>query len=295
MKLNERISLLVQLAGPMAMDPTYLHQLITALTQDEDSLGAEDFAKKLTPSKEQKIAQAPGGVALIPLHGVILQRAETWLESWGITSADRVGSQVAQAAADDSIKAIILHIESPGGSIYGLHEFAARINDAKTRKPVIAIADSYAASAAYWVGSQATELVVAPGGDVGSIGVYSMHQDISVYMEQMGVKNTLISAGEFKVEGNPFEPLTDEARKQIQERVDSAYKDFVSAVAEGRGVSTSKVLTDFGKGRLVEASAAIKSGMVDRVATLSETVSRFLAPGQDLSTKRARLALDQIP
>ncbi|MCC7371633.1 MAG: S49 family peptidase, partial [Chloroflexi bacterium] len=131
------------------------------------------------------------------------------------------------------------------------------------------------ASAAYWIASSADEIVVTPSGEVGSIGVFTAHEDISAALEAEGVTVTLISAGKYKTEGNPFEPLSEEARGAIQARVDDYYSMFVRAVARGRGVKPADVRGGFGQGRVVGADEAVRLGMADRVGTMAQTVERL--------------------
>jgi signal peptide peptidase SppA len=131
------------------------------------------------------------------------------------------------------------------------------------------------ASAAYWLASQADEIVSIPSGNVGSIGVFSAHQDLSAALEKEGIKVTLIKAGKFKVEGNPFEPLSDEARAQIQTRVDDAYSQFTKDVARGRGVKPSDVRGGYGEGRALPAKEAKAVGLIDRIATMDEVLGKL--------------------
>jgi signal peptide peptidase SppA len=202
---------------------------------------------------------------------------------------EKVGRAIDKAAADSGTKAIILHVDSPGGSVAGTAELAAKVRAARDRKPVIAQVDSQAASAAYWVASQATEVVSTPGGSVGSIGVVALHEDISAMLEAEGVRPTLISAGKYKVEGHPFAPLEDEAREHFQSVVDDSYRDFVGAVASGRGVTTKVVESKYGQGRVLFAQRALTAGMVDRIATFDQTLARFRAPQPSIQ-RRARAA-----
>jgi signal peptide peptidase SppA len=175
--------------------------------------------------------------------------------------------------ADDTVAQVLLDIDSPGGSVYGVQELAAEI--AGARKPVVAVANSLAASAAYWIGSAASEFHITPGGEVGSIGVWSAHQDISQALAEAGVKVTLISAGEFKVEGNPYEPLTADALAFMQSRIDDYYAAFTKGVAKGRKVGIDAVRSDMGKGRCFGADQALSARMVDSVSTFDEVVSRM--------------------
>jgi signal peptide peptidase SppA len=163
--------------------------------------------------------------------------------------------------------------------VFGVQELYDVIVSARAEKRVVACVNSLAASAAYWLACAANEMVVTPGGQVGSVGVYMMHADVSKKMEMEGVKTTFVQAGAFKTEGNPFEPLSAEARAAIQEQVDAYYGMFVKAVAGGRGVAQSAVRDGFGQGRMVMAAEAVKMGMADRVATLDATLGRLLMKG----------------
>jgi len=147
-----------------------------------------------------------------------------------------------------------------------------------------------AASAAYWIASQADEIVITPSGRAGSIGVYTAHDDVSAALEKAGIVRTYISAGEYKVEGNEAEALGKDAKAFIQARVDESYKSFVDDVALGRGVSAETVLADFGKGRMFGAVEAKKRGMVDTIATLSETLARFGADTTPAAIRKIKSA-----
>jgi signal peptide peptidase SppA len=181
--------------------------------------------------------------------------------------------------------------------VTGVDELSKMIYDARGSKPIVAVANHLMASAAYWIGTAADELVVTPSGEVGSIGVFAAHQDVSAAMEKEGVKTTLISAGKYKTEGNPFEPLTDEAHASIQARVDDYYSMFTKAVARNRGVNVADVRGGFGEGRVVGAQQAVSLGMADRVATLDDVISgltrrqrqgRSVAAEIDYRQRRAR-------
>src|SRR6202043_3845971 len=128
----------------------------------------------------------------------------------------RLASTIRQAAADPSIAAIVLDVDSPGGQGYGIEELGNAIYEARAAKPIAAVANSLAASAAYWAASQATEFYAAPGAEVGSIGVYTMHVDYSEALKKEGISVSYISAGRYKVEGNPYAPLDDAARAAVQ-------------------------------------------------------------------------------
>jgi signal peptide peptidase SppA len=249
----------------------------------KDIVGRHVAGEKLDSEEVQTVihgAQRPadrkaGSVAVLPLFGVIFPRANMMTDVSGATSAERFGAQFSELVNDPNISAIVLDVNSPGGQVAGIAELSRQIDEARGRKPIVAVANHLMASAAYWIGTAANEVVITPSAEVGAIGVFSVHEDISAALDQKGIKVSLISEGKYKVEGNQYEPLTSEARAAIQQRVKVAYDAFVKSVARNRGKSTADVLEGFGEGRLVDAQKAIQLGMADRIATLDETVLRI--------------------
>ena len=195
-----------------------------------------------------------------------------------------------QALADESVSQILIDIDSPGGSVYGVAELADEIVAARAQKPIVAIANSLAASAAYWIGCSASEFYVTPGGEVGSIGVWQAHFDYSQALAAEGVTPTLISAGTYKVEGNPYAPLDPEAQAFMQSRVDDYFLTFSKAVAKGRGVPIAQVRNGMGQGRVLGADAALEQNLVDGIVTLDEAIRKMLANvGNKTNKKNSRL------
>ena len=215
-------------------------------------------------------------VGVIPIRGTISQHAQGDLSSmlFGGTSTEGVSAALRSFVEDDAIGKIVLDIHSPGGSTYGVAELAAEIRAARGKKPIVAVANSQAGSAAYWLGASADQFYASPGALVGSIGVYALHMDVSEAAAKEGVKPTYVSAGDYKVEGNQFEPLSDEARAHAQSMVDDAYGQFVADVAKGRGVSEATVRNGYGKGRMYTAKQAKAAGMIDGIMTLAQAIAR---------------------
>lgn len=229
-----------------------------------------------------------GSVAVVPIRGVIAHRMSAMESSSGGTSAEGVAAMLRQVMADASVGTVVLDVDSPGGTVTGMTELAAEIYDMRGRgtKKIIAQVNGMAASAAYWLASQADEIVSIPSGLAGSIGVFTAHEDLSKALANEGIDVTLISAGKYKVEGNPFEPLSEEAKAVIQARVDDAYATFVKDVARGRGASQAAVREGYGQGRALGAKDALKAGLIDRIGTMDGTVSMALG------TKQAGLRAD---
>ncbi len=217
-----------------------------------------------------------GATGIIPIRGTISQHAKGDISGFAVGGAatDEIAAALDTLLADDAVSKIILDIDSPGGTSYGVTELAQKIYDSRGQKPIIAVANSLAASAAYWIGASADRFYITPGGIVGSIGVYAIHQDVSKMAEDLGVKTTLISAGKYKTLGNQFEPLNEEALAHIQARVDDVYGQFLADVARGRGVAASVVRGGYGEGDVLTAKAAKAEGMVDGVMTFDAVVAR---------------------
>lgn len=222
-------------------------------------------------------ARAAGDVMILPVYGVMSQRASMLQDISGGASTEQIGAAFRAAVADDSVRAIVMDYDSPGGSTFGVEDLASEIRAARGVKPIIAQVNSLCASAAYWIACQADEIVVTPGGVAGSIGVYAVHEDISEMLANDGIKPTLIRGrlGPNKAELNGLGPLSDNALAALQERIDQAEASFVADVAAGRGVSTSAVVSKFGGGRVFNAEELVSRGMADRVAPLRDTLARL--------------------
>lgn len=239
--------------------------------------------------------RSTGGVALIPLRGLITPRATflSMIFGGGGGALDVFRSRLRVALDSDEVSSILIDVDSPGGLSDLVLETAAEVRAARDQKPVTAVANTMAASAAYWIASQASELVVTPSGDVGSVGVIAMHEDWSAFNQSIGVDPTYVYAGRYKAEFNPDEALSDEARGHLQERVDHCYGQFVGDVAKGRGVTPKAVRETFGEGRMVVADQAVKLGMADRLGTFEDTISRLVGT-QKRSGRRTEKLSDHL-
>lgn len=219
-----------------------------------------------------------GSVAVIPIAGVIAPRMNLFTEASGGTSFEALTAQLQKAIADPNVRHIVFDVDSPGGNVAGASEFAREVLRARTLKPVTAQAQHLLASAAYWGMAGATEIVASPSALVGSIGVYTLHDDISAMLDQLGIKREVFSAGRYKAEGADGGPLSDDAKAHVQQLVDGSYGRMVGDIAKGRGVKPAEVRSGFGEGRVLSADQALAAGLIDRVATLQDTLARVTQP-----------------
>jgi signal peptide peptidase SppA len=185
-------------------------------------------------------------------------------------------------------------VDSPGGSISGTQELADKIYNARKTKPIYAIADSMAASAALWIASAAGHFCCTPGGEVGSVGVYCIHVDESEANKRDGMNVSVIAAGKYKMECGPFAPLTDEARAYLQGSVDATYGKFLKAVARHRGVSVADVKAKYGEGRLLNADDALKAGLIDSVRTFDDLMGKLTGGQWSPAASAGRAAEDEV-
>ncbi len=236
-----------------------------------------------------------GPVAVIPVYGPIVPRAGMFSRVSGLSSVEDIRARFRAALADGNVQAIVFDIDSPGGAVDLIPELADEIRAARGAKPIVAVANTWAASGAYWLASQADRVVVTPSGEVGSIGVISSHDDLTGMNALQGIKTTEITAGKYKAELSPFRPLSDEARQALQEKIDGYYDMFVAAVAAGRGVSEDTVRSQFGQGRMVMAKTAVSLGMADEVDTLEATIARLGAQLADGGARSGSVYSSAVP
>lgn len=240
-------------------------------------LTAEEIEGRIGAARRTQSTDAPRGVARIPVSGILIPKAGMMDQMSGGVSAEALGNTIKAAVNNPEVSSIVLDIDSPGGAVGGIPELADIVAQANQVKPVVAVANHEALSAAYWLASQAGSIIASPSARVGSIGVISRHEDQSGQQEQKGVKTTLVSAGRFKAEGSPFEPLSEEGRAHLQDMVNSFYGMFVEAVARGRGVSAADVRDGFGEGRVVMAKDAMAMGLIDGIDTIEGVIASELA------------------
>jgi signal peptide peptidase SppA len=266
-------------------------QSVPASSQTRETVAADRAARDARSMASA--SSSSGGIAVLPLYGVVMQRGNMVqdVSAPGVTSTQVFSKALKAALQDGGVSQILIDIDSPGGSVYGVAELADEILAARKIKPIVAIANSMAASAAYWIGCSASELYVTPGGEVGSIGVWQAHQDMSAALDYAGIKTTLISAGKYKTEGNPYAALDEDATAFLQSRVDDYYGAFVAAVAKGRGVGVASVRDGMGQGRVLGADAALAQRMVDGIATMPEVIRKMQRTVRPMKLNQARNAM----
>lgn len=218
------------------------------------------------------------GTAVIPLRGMVTPD-DPFAVFYGETNLAMFNKNVDAAVANPKVKAIALNIYSPGGYVYGVEAAANRVFEARKAKPVVAYTDSLAASAAYWIASAASKIILgSETAQVGSIGVYLAHFDYSEMLAKQGIKVTEVTAGEFKGIGSPYAALSAEERKKLEQDVHYVYTRFVNTVARNRGMSVADVLKS-ANGLTFYGSEAIAAGLADSINTFQEVIAMTTPAG----------------
>lgn len=236
------------------------------------------------PQEQRKPFAFANGVAIIPVHGTLINRFGS---SWGfVTGYNFVRQQTAMAAQDPDVTAIVYDINSYGGEVAGCFECAADIPALAAGKPTMAVVDSNAYSAGYAMAAAADKIVVTPSGGAGSIGVVATHVSYEQMLAEAGIKVTFIHAGKHKVDGNPYQDLSDDAKAAIQADVDASYDVFVGWVGKRRKKSEKDIRAT--EARTYSASEAMSLGLIDAVATPQAALQAFLGElsGSTSSTRK---------
>ena len=268
-----------------------------------DIKGIEERIGRKLENKEQGYENIQG-VGVIPINGIIAKRMNMFSEISGGVSTQLIARDFKEAMNDPGVRAILLDIDSPGGTVDGTQELANMIYESRKRKPITAFTDGMMTSAAYWIGSAADEIYIS--GDttqVGSIGVVASHVDVSKAEERAGMKTTEIVAGKYKRIASRHAPLSEEGKATLQEMVDYLYEVFIGDVAKSRGVNEQKALK-MADGKIFIGKQAVRAGLVDGVSTFSQVVEKlergevverenhaldFIKSREDKETKKKRL------
>jgi protease-4 len=221
------------------------------------------------------------GILVVPVHGVCARYLSAMETDCGGLDLNDTEATLREAQADPRVQGIVLHFNSPGGTVTGIPELASLIRTISETKPVIAFTDAQCCSAAYWLASACDSLVVTPTADVGSIGVYSALVDESAAWAQEGYKLELMKAGKHKAMGIPGLPLAPEDRALIQAEVDSIYAMFTADVVANRARNGAQVAEETMQGQTFMGGSAVAVGLADRVVgSLTDLLSALTMDGR---------------
>lgn len=260
---------------PLALLPDHAVALLERmrLVEPPAQARADGFDQR---TADQRPYDVIDGVAVVPVCGILVHQRSWWNDE---TCYAGIKQKLVLALGDPEVRGVALYVNSPGGEVAGCFDLADDIYSVRGQKPIWAILDENAYSAAYALASAADRIIVPRTGGTGSIGVISLRIDITAALEQMGVKITAIQFGARKTDSYPTTPLSDEARDRMQADVDQMGETFIAMVARNRGIDVAKV-------RATEAgtflgAAGVDAGLADAVMAPDEA---FLAFVQQLET-----------
>ena len=244
-------------------------------------------------NEQQDYQIRQGGVAVLTLDGVMAPKANLFMRVSGGVSTQMAGLQIESAMADPRVTAMVLAIDSPGGSVFGTPELGATVRELSGTKPIITVSEATLASAAYWVGAAANGVYISgPTVQVGSIGVVASHS----YDPQAKGTTTEITAGKYKRINSSTGPLSAEGKDYMQGQVDHLYSVFVDAVAANRGATSEQVLEHMADGRVFIGQQAIDRGLVDGYATVDAMVEQLATnPAKFAKRRKAVFAVGGLP
>jgi signal peptide peptidase SppA len=232
-------------------------------------------------------------VAILRIEGVITQKADIFTMIFGGATLDTLTADFKALVDNEAIDTIVMDIDSPGGTVAGVQDFANLIFEAREQKTIISISSSIMTSAAMWIGAAAEHVLISCGTVVtGSIGVLTTHVDISQLQADLGIKTTEITAGKEKRVASSFSPLSDHGRSVLQGQVDKIMEAFVGDIAKFRGVSEQEVKSNMADGKTFIGDNAVKAGLVDDIKTFDLLIETINNGGLDMglfSKKEANL------
>ena len=230
---------------------------------------ADDGEDTGSGEPSSRLSTRVGSIGVVRISGSLVNGGDPFWNSWlGVVGYDEIRNAVLEFALDQQVTSILLDIDSGGGQVHGLSDVADLVGSVDEHvKPVFAHSGGNMCSAAYYVGCSARRVTASSMADVGSIGVLIVQRSVNRALKENGVDVEVIRAGEFKALGNPFEELSDKARKVLQESCDYTYDLFLEHVAARRNVTTGYAKSTMGEGRVFTGQQAVEVGLVDEITS----------------------------
>lgn len=280
------MKLLDILTSPWAIQPETLSE-ITAFYQAHMRGEKVDWAGMesrlaINLSSNRLEAEIVDGVAVLPITGVLGKDLGLFDRLFGGTDTREAGQVFDSMIADPNVTAVVLRIDSPGGTVDGTQDLAQKIFNARGSKPIVSFVDGDMMSAAFWIGAAADRVLISnKTAHVGSVGVRMTLMDQSKFNEQMGVKVTNIVTGRWKAAGSPHQPLSADEKNMFQSMVDTLMGVFVVDLAEFMNTTPEAIMENLGDARILIGQQAIDQGVVDGVSTLDALIKELSQGGGD--------------
>ena len=259
-----------QYVGPWAMYPQAFRTAVASLSNHDWAKHVAQYAAD-EDGFDTDYDVTADGIAIIELAGMITKHPSSLSRNPGSIGLRRM---IRNAVANSAVRAILLRVDSPGGTVAGTADLADEVYRAAKAKPLTAFIEDMGASAAYWVASQARRIVGNTTAAVGSIGIYGVLYDYSKAAEKQGIRAVVVRSGKYKGTGTRGEEITDEQIDERQRTIDAIHELFVASVARGRGVSKSRVEA-IADGRVWIGAAGVEARLVDRIGTVEQALAEL--------------------
>lgn len=278
------------LARPLAVTSHYLRVMLAVASRDEffvsDRVQALE-AREGTPLRNARMSTKRDGVAIIPVLGPLIRKADMFDEMSNVTSYEAIRRDLQAALDDNDVHSIVFSFNSPGGEVTSCGELADAIYQARDKKRMIAYVDGLACSAAYWLASACERIVTAPSGELGSIGCMLAWLDDRAALESMGVREIKFVSSQ-SPKKNP-DPSSDVGKEEYQRLVDDLAAVFVAGVAKHRGTDEESVIKNYGNGGVLVGAHAVEAGLADELGNF-EALLEQLATQEKAKMNTSRYA-----
>ena len=276
--------------GPWLVEPRWFAEAVAAVKAGTFPVIESQKVRKVRDESDRRytLYDIDGNqTAIVPIEGHMIKGDS----KYGGTNTVRARQAIRKAVDDGDVKSILLHVDSPGGTVAGTADLAREVRDANAKKPVYAHIDDLGASAAYWAASQARSITANQTAEIGSIGVLAIVNDLSGAAEMEGIKVHVISTGDYKGAFAPGTEVTDDQLKYLQGVVNDVFAFFRADVMSGRGMAR-EAFDRVADGRTWIASKAKGLGLIDAVQSMDRTLEQIAAGRRPARRQTAEVAIE---
>ena len=232
-----------------------------------------------------------GNVAVININGVLVNNDDPYNRFFGEVGYPEIQGALAEAISQPGVKSILLNMNTPGGAVSGISDMADTLKAVAQHFPMHAHASSSACSGGYWLSCAADSISASSLAEVGSIGVIAVMRSYYQYYKDMGIENVVLRQGEFKALGNPYEPITEAAKKATLDQMGVVYDTFLNLVSESRNIPVQKLKDTAAEGRVFFGQDAIKVGLIDKISSFDQVLAEMLQANQSSDPSTGNMSM----
>jgi signal peptide peptidase SppA len=232
-----------------------------------------------------------GHVAIVNINGVLVNNDDPYNRFFGEVGYPEIQGALAEAISQPGVKSILLNMNTPGGAVSGISDMADTLKAVAQHFPMHAHASSSACSGGYWLSCAADSISASSLAEIGSIGVIAVMRSYYEYYKSMGIENVVLRQGEFKALGNPYEPITEAAKKATLDQMGVVYDTFLNLVSESRNIPVQKLKDTAAEGRVFFGQDAIKVGLIDKISSFDQVLAEMLQANQSSDPSTGNMSM----